>query len=63
MTFCVSHQKQPDNDPNSDANVANKLVTNNDDRDDVVRNHENGSARSTESTSLGEFIDIVTQKS
>lgn len=53
MTFCVSHQKQPDNDPGSD-NVDNTLVTNNDNKDDVVRHHENGFAKSTESTNLGE---------
>lgn len=53
MTFCVSHQKQLDNDAKNDANVANNLVTTNDMRDDAMRNHENGSAKSTESTNLG----------
>lgn len=49
MTFCVSHQKQPDNDPDSDANVANTLITNNDSKVDVERND----SKSTENTNLG----------
>lgn len=47
MTFCVSHQKQLDNDPDSDS-AANMLVTN----DDAMRQHENGST--SDSTNLGE---------
>lgn len=55
MTFCVSsHQKQPDNDPKSEANVANKLVTNNDKKDDATRSHDGEAAEGTESTNLGE---------
>lgn len=63
MTFCVSHQKQPDIDPTSDASDANQLVADNDIDDDALRHHENGSVRSTESTNLGEhekqFIDDI----
>ena len=60
MTFCVSHQKQLDRDPKGDAS---KVVTGNDVKDDVIKNHENGSMKGTESTSLGKrqkhFIDNI----
>lgn len=48
MTFCVSHQKQLDDDPASDAN---RLI-----KDDTTRNyhHNNESADNAESISLGE---------
>lgn len=52
MTFCVSHQKQPDNDPMS--SDANKLETSDAIKDDVTRSRETESVRSTESTNLGE---------
>jgi hypothetical protein len=52
MTFCVSHQKQPDNDPQSDANVANILLS--DGKNDIaMKNPENDSVNNTESTILG----------
>lgn len=50
MTFCVSHQKQLNNDPKSDANVANKLITKDVIKDDATRSHENDTVESTEST-------------
>lgn len=56
MTFCVSsHQKQPENDLKSDANVANNLVTSDDIKDDAMRAHHNDSTKSTASTNLGEY--------
>ncbi|CRK97489.1 CLUMA_CG010878, isoform A [Clunio marinus] len=49
MTFCVnSHQKQPDNDPKSDAKNPNKISSS----DDILKSHNNESVPSTESTSL-----------
>lgn len=51
MTFCVSHQKQLNNDPESDAN---ELITKDAVKDDAPRHHENGTLRFTESTNLGE---------
>lgn len=63
MTFCVSHQRQLDRDPKGEVSVANKVVTNNDVKDDAMKNHENGSVKGTESTSLGEhekhFMDDI----
>lgn len=60
MTFCVSHQKQLDRDPRSDAK---KVVTDNDVKDDAMKLHVNGSVKVTESTSLGEqekhFMDEI----
>lgn len=57
MTFCVSHQKQLDNDATGDAIVTNELVTNNDVKDDT--RNQNG----TENIILGkhetQFIDYL----
>lgn len=53
MTFCVTHQKQPDNDPMSDVNVANKLVPNSDTKDDAMKVQLSESRNSTDSTNLG----------
>jgi hypothetical protein len=49
MTFCVSHQKQLDNDSNVDSIVANKLVIDSDINDETRLSHSNG----TENTNLG----------
>lgn len=59
MTFCVSHQKQLDNDAIGDSIVAKELVTNNDIKDDTRPRHLNG----TENIILGkhetQFIDYL----
>lgn len=57
MTFCVTHQKQPDNDPTSAAagsSVANKLVPNSDIKDDAMRVQQSEAEKnSTDGTNLG----------
>lgn len=56
MTFCVSHQKQLENDPESDGNVANKLITNTLVKDDATKAHESETTKGTESTNLGKLL-------
>lgn len=53
----MTHQKQPDNDPMSDVNVANKLVPNSDTKDDSVKVQPSEAGNSTDSTNLGKLLN------